>query len=79
MASGKTIIAHSFITIKEVLIHNEDALLVNPSDQKHLELTLEQVLKEKSDRFGDKARNKVFNFFTWDIRAKKIIKFLKDA
>jgi len=77
MASGKTIIAHDFITIREVLKDQEDAYLVNPSIKNHLVLSLDRALNKNSNQLGEKARKKVFHSFTWDIRAKKIIDIIK--
>lgn len=74
MASGKTIIAHDFITIREVIRHKENGYLVNPDNNSFLMDTLKHVVKcEKSEQMGINARSEVFREYSWKIRAKKII------
>lgn len=79
MASEKIIIAHNFITIREVLKDKDNAFLVEPNNHSELVLALDTALKEKSNRLGVKARREVYANYTWDLRAKKIINLLKNA
>jgi len=79
MASGTLILAHAFPTIKEVLVDNEDAILCQPGDFDSVKEKLEEaILKYKDCNFGENARIKAFNQYTWDMRAGKMLEFLND-
>ena len=70
MASGTTIVAHSFPTIKEVLVHRANAFLVNYGDFDDLVKQSEIALTDNS--CGELARKNAKNF-SWDVRVKKIM------
>lgn len=73
MAAGKTIVAHDFITIKEVLTDNENGLLVDPSSFKDLLDKTNLALTQKTNLLGDNARKTAFARHTWQKRVWAII------
>jgi len=74
MASKRTIVAHDFITIREVLENGKDALLVDPDDPEHLYQTIKNIVKDKPNNLGKSAREKAFKKYTWQHRTNQIIK-----
>ena len=80
MAAGRTIIAHDFPTIREVLQDGKDAILCKPGDFDSLKFALEKALTIKNhSTMGKIARDKAFNFYSWDNRVSKLIKFLNNS
>jgi len=74
MAAGKTIVAHGFPTIKEVLRHNENSLLVNPDSFDDLVIQTKKALSLTiNNHLGITARHDAFEKYTWKGRAKAII------
>ena len=74
MASGKIILAHDFITIREVIDHKKTGYLVNPDNISFLINALRDILSdEKYLHMGINARKLVFNKYSWNKRAKLII------
>lgn len=79
MASGTTIVGFGFKTIHEVLAENEDSLLAEPENYKDLRNKFETALNaEDIEQYGNNARVKAFDKYTWDIRAKRLISCLYD-
>ena len=76
MASGKTIVAHGFPTIHEVLTHNKTAFLADPDNFDDLSLKLMDALSNGRN-VGPAAQNLVISEFTWDKRVKAIIHRLR--
>jgi len=76
MAAGRVIVAHGFPTIKEVLTHNVNALLVEINsfydlvEKTNYALHLNQA---QSLLISENARKKVFREYTWQLRAIKIL------
>jgi len=79
MASGKLVIAHGFKTIKEVLIDEQNALLVNPDRKNDLALVLKKALTTNTDSLREKSKKLVYEEYTWEKRAKHIIDYLNRA
>lgn len=73
MASGIPIIAHGFITIKEVLTNNENALLVDPDNKKSLGIVLNNALNMDLTKIASKSKQLVYKKYTWEKRAERII------
>ena len=74
MASGRIILAHSFITIKEVLEDNVDSLLVDPNREDDLARKLELISGNSNMEFLAKnARKKAIKNYSWNSRVRKII------
>lgn len=73
MASGRIIVAHGFPTIKEVLKHNQNAILVEPDSLEDLINKVGKALEmEYPSSIALQARKDVFSNYTWDIRVDKI-------
>jgi len=73
MASGKVIIAHGFPTIKEVLVNGFNAILIKPESYTDLKDNLQYALNFDSSLLGKNARISVFENYTWEKRAQKIL------
>lgn len=79
MASKKPIITTSLPSIKEVLKDGENAILIEPNNPKQLSEAI-VMLKNNPDygrKLSEKAFEDVKNNYTWDIRARKILDFIK--
>lgn len=75
MASGRTIVAHGFPTIKEVLTDEVNAILVEPESYSSLKQGLDRALSQNDkSRLGNNAREDAFTHYTWRIRAENILK-----
>ena len=75
MASGRTIVAHGFPTIREVLKDGVNAIVIEPDSYESLEEGVERAIREKDDKLGKKAREDVFEKYTWAKRAEEILGF----
>jgi glycosyltransferase involved in cell wall biosynthesis len=73
MASGRPIVASDLPSIREVLRHEENALLVAAGDPQALVAGIERVRKDPSlgDRLARQAREDVRQF-TWARRAERL-------
>ena len=78
MASGRPIIISDIPPIREILIHERDALLVDPKDEKEWIDAIKRLKKDVSlaKTLSTNAKNKVKEY-SWDERAKKILKVLR--
>jgi glycosyltransferase involved in cell wall biosynthesis len=79
MAAGKPIIASDLPAIREILEHEENAILCNPEDTEEWKEALLKLQKNPSMRvmLGNNARDKFKQNYTWDNRAKFITKELE--
>ncbi|SHO65381.1 glycosyltransferase family 4 protein [Algoriphagus zhangzhouensis] len=79
MAVGKPIIASDLPVIREILTHNESAILCDPDSLEDWEISLMKLIEfpEFSKQLGNQARVVLESKFTWDIRSKKILDFLE--
>jgi len=77
MAACRPIIATNLPTIKEVLVHHHNAILIEPEDQYALYEAIKFILENKTfaEEIAQNAYNDVKNF-TWDKRVEKILAFL---
>lgn len=76
MGAERIIVAHNFPTIREVLTHGENSLLVEPSSFSDLERQTRTAINSKeNDKIAINARNLVFEQFTWASRVEKIFEF----
>ena len=79
MASGRLILTHRFPTISEVLEDNIDAIFCEPDDFHSLKTKLgEALLKYRNKDYGDSARRKAFELYSWDTRVKKLLEFIAE-
>ncbi len=75
MAAGRIIIAHGFPTIREVIRHGENGLLVIPGDTQDLVKKLRTAMEDPElAGLGERAREEAFLKYTWSKRAKQIIR-----
>ena len=80
MAAGRTIVAHSFPTIKEIIRHMENGILTEPNNFGDLIAKLEMALwDENNSIMGKFAKDEAFNEYPWKKRAAKIIAATKIA
>ena len=73
MAAGRIIVGHGFRTIREVLVDGEDSYLADPESRDELLKQLTRAIADDSQLFGDRARAKAFNEYSWDRRAGLIM------
>ena len=79
MASGNLVIAHDFITIREVITHGKTGFLVNPKSNSYLINSLKKLINyEETEKIGINARKLVLNKYTWLNRSKSILKILQN-
>ena len=78
MASGKPILATDLPSIREVLVHDHNAWLVEPDNPPALAAGIEKLLKEPdlAARIAAQAREDVEQY-TWRARAGRIIDFIE--
>jgi glycosyltransferase involved in cell wall biosynthesis len=77
MASGRPLVASDLPSIREILTHEENALLVPPGDPRALAQAIERLLRDSalSGRLAARAFEKV-KAYSWDRRAQGIEEFL---
>jgi glycosyltransferase involved in cell wall biosynthesis len=77
MASGRPIVASDLPSIREVLTHEKNALLVPPGDARALARAIDRLAKDAalSRALAGRAREDV-GAFTWDARAAAIEDFV---
>lgn len=79
MASGRLILAHGFPTIKEVLRHNENALLADPANPGDLKDKFSLALHlVNNGNLAETAKNEAWSLYTWQARANLILEFYRD-
>ena len=79
MAAGRTIVAHGFPTIREVLENEKDSILCEPDNFDSLKSSLNKALiMQNTSNYGEIARDKAFKLYSWDNRVKKLLEFMKN-
>lgn len=80
MSMGKAIVASCVDGIKEILIHQENGILVNPSDIDEWNKILTELLNNclRTTRLGENARIAARESYDWEILAKKYEKILME-
>jgi glycosyltransferase involved in cell wall biosynthesis len=78
MASGRAIVASDLPSIAEVVTDGESALLTPPSDVDALAEAIRRLRDDPAlrQRLADNAHALVMESYTWDARAKAILKVL---
>jgi len=74
MAMGKGIVASKIGQLEQILLHEENALLVKPADPKNLALGIIKLAHDSNLRktLGQKAREHVLAYYTWEKNAERI-------
>ena len=77
MASGRPVVASDLTSIREILTHEQNALLVPPGDSRALAAAMERLLRDRdlSRRLAARAFEDV-KAYSWDRRAEAISSFL---
>jgi glycosyltransferase involved in cell wall biosynthesis len=77
MASGRPVVASDLPSIREVLTHEKNALLVSPGDARALAGAIERLLRDRdlSLRLAARAFEDV-KAYSWDRRSEAISRFL---
>lgn len=78
-ASGKAILAPDIEDIREVLVHNKTAYLVEPDNRSAAEQGLKELLEKEEfrEKLGKEAKSEMSSL-TWENRAKRVIGFIKE-
>jgi glycosyltransferase involved in cell wall biosynthesis len=78
MASGRPVVASDLPSIREILTHEENSLLVPPGDARALAAAIERLLRDRdlSHRIAAHAFEDV-KAYSWDRRAEAISSFLE--
>lgn len=74
MASGNTIVAHGFPTIKEVLKDEVNAIVIEPDSYEGLKEGVRKAINKQDNALGTQARRDVFEKYTWQKRAEDILR-----
>jgi glycosyltransferase involved in cell wall biosynthesis len=79
MALGSPIVASDLPVLREVLTADVDAILVNPLRPSAWVEAINKLLQDESlrARMGKAARRKLEDSFSWEVRAKEILKFIR--
>tara|TARA_Y100001958_G_C21248715_1_gene581897 strand:- start:17486 stop:18655 length:1170 start_codon:yes stop_codon:yes gene_type:complete len=79
MAAGRTIVAHGYPTIREVLENENDSILCEPDNYDSLKLSLMKSFVQKdTNKYGKMARKKAFKLYSWDNRVMKLLEFMQN-
>ena len=80
MAAGRPLIASDLPSLREVLAHEQNALLVPPGDVDALAAAIDRLAEDEmlSQRLAVRALKDV-EAYTWDRRAKAIVSFMERA
>ncbi len=75
MAVGKAIVASRLGQIAEVLTHEKNALLVEPSDARQLSEAIMRLAQDRNlrERLGDAARRAAIESHTWEYNAARVL------
>jgi glycosyltransferase involved in cell wall biosynthesis len=80
LSANKLIIADGFTTIKEVLKHNENAILCEPDDYRSLKQSLQNVVDNPSLlELGNMNSKLIEKKYSWEKRVESIINRLNDT
>jgi glycosyltransferase involved in cell wall biosynthesis len=77
MASGRPIVATDLPSVREILVHEENALLVPPGDPLELASAIRRLLND--DALAERIASRAFEQakeFSWDARARRIAELL---
>lgn len=76
MASGRAVVASDLPGWADVITHEKNALLVPPSDVAALSAALSRLYRDSElrHRLASAARERVMSVYTWDARARHILK-----
>jgi len=79
MASKRPMVVTDLPSLKDVLVDEETALFVPPSDPKALSEAIKRLNEDNllSAKLAKNAYNEVVAKYTWDIRARNILNFIK--
>ena len=79
MATGKAIISSDLPVLKEVLIHNYNAILLAPDSSEQWIDELKELNENiiKRTELGINARKDLLEKYTWEARARNIMSFFK--
>ena len=78
MAMGKIIIATNIDGIKDIIVNNYNGLLVNPSELDKIPNIIKNIEKDKKlKEYISQNAKQTAQEYTWDKRAKRIIKLYK--
>ena len=80
MATGRPIIASDLPVLREILVHDENALLMPPADVSAWRDGVSRLLAEPAlqRRLGEAARRQQGKHHTWDARARAVLAGLPD-
>jgi len=78
MAMGKPVLAPRYAPLEDTLTDGIDAIFFEPLNGPSFRKKLIYLIKNEDvrKRLGEKAKDKVFAYHTWDINAKKIQKYM---
>lgn len=79
LATSNLVIAPNFNPLKEILIDNKDSFLYEATSIESLEKTINNLSRISNDKLNEISKNacEKMKSFSYDIRAKKILEFMK--
>ena len=80
MSMGKVIICSDFKDLREVLRNNENSLLVKHDDLNSWQRALQSASQNKSlrEKLGKEAKENFLERYTWDKRARFILREIQN-
>tara|TARA_Y100000589_G_C27179385_1_gene640123 strand:- start:1591 stop:2706 length:1116 start_codon:yes stop_codon:yes gene_type:complete len=80
MSTGVPIISSDLPVLREVLIHEENALLVQPDDVADWVGALDRIIEDKNfgSKLGIRAQRDINEKYTWKKRAENILRLMQD-
>jgi glycosyltransferase involved in cell wall biosynthesis len=81
MAHGRPVVAGNVGGLRDLVVHEETGLLVEPGNVEALRGALRRLLADESlrRRFGDEGRARIAEHFTWTRFADEILQAYEDA
>jgi glycosyltransferase involved in cell wall biosynthesis len=78
MSTGKPIISSDLPVLREVLVHEQNALLVPPDDVDAWEAAVRRLQSHPAlaARLGERAREDLMQDYTWRSRVEKVLRDL---
>jgi glycosyltransferase involved in cell wall biosynthesis len=81
MARGRCVISGDIVTIRELIHHERNGIMIPPGDVEAVVIALTRLAKDRAkvERLGNEARLRIENEFDLDLNARRIEAALRRA